>query len=108
MSEIASLLRLQVQCDKEIKVTPVTVTPVATAFTSQLEEGYTRRSFFGYNNSHNDSGELYYGHDDEVTAGTGRPIPLGADVEFRLSTDVDIYFVAASGEIGDLRVLEGA
>jgi len=108
MSEIASLLRLQVQCDKEIKVTAVTVTATATKFTSQLTEGYTRKSFFGYNNSDGTSGELYYGHDDTVTPSTGRPIPLGADVEFRLSTDLDIYFVAESGEQGDLRVFEGA
>lgn len=108
MSEIASLLRLQVQVDKEIVVTPVTVTPVATAFESQLTTGYTRKQFYAYNNSSTDSGELYYGHDDTLTVDIGRPIPLGADVSLNVNSGLDVYFIAASGELGDLRVFEGA
>ena len=108
MSEIAFLLRLQTNCDKEIKVTPVTVTDAATIFTSRLTEGYTRKSFFGYNNSDNASGELYCGHDATVTSATGYPIPKSEQVELLIDSDLDIYFVAETGETGDLRVLEGA
>ena len=107
MSEIADLLRMQTQCDKEFVVTPVTVTDVAAPFTSRLSGDYVRKAFFAYNNSDAASGELYYGS-GEVTEHTGRPIPLGADVEFFVSPALNVYFVAASGEIGDLRVFEGA
>ena len=107
MSEIADLLRYQSPCDKEIATSAVTVTGTAAKFTSQLTGTYVRKSFYGYNNSDDDSGELFYGGSD-VTPETGRPIPLGADIGFNISPAVDIYFVAEAGEIGDLRIFEGA
>lgn len=109
MSEIASLLRLQVQSDKEAKVVCVTVTDAPTKFTSQLTTGYTRRSIRAYNNSASASGELYYGF-----AGSGEmdselasyPILKGETAKIHVSDDIDIYFVAEAGELGDLRVEE--
>ena len=109
MSEIASLLRLQVQADKEAVITAVTVTEVPTKFTSQLTLGYTRKSISAYNNSNSASGELYYGYvgSGELSASAySQPIPVGSQVGINVSTDIDIYFVSEVGETGDLRVEE--
>lgn len=108
MSGVAAALRLLIPCDKEFKATSVTVTDTATKFTSELTGGYKRKLFSAYNNSDTVSGELYYGHDNTVTASNGRVIPKGADIELILTTDLDVYFVAETGENGDLRVFEGA
>jgi len=107
MSEIGSLLRLLVQCDKEIKVTAVNVTDTATKFTSQLTTGYKRKILKAFNASDSGSGEIYWGA-LAVTASTGRPITKETEITIPFSTDVDVYFVADAGENGDLRVTEGA
>ena len=107
MSEIAYLLRLLTQGDKEAVVTAVNVTDVATKFTSQLAEGYSRKHLNVYNNSNSASGECFYGFSSGITREEGsQPLPKGEKVLIPVSTDIDIYFVSCSGEIGDLRVEE--
>lgn len=109
MSEIASLLRLIVQSDKEAKVTCVTATDNPAKFISQLTENYTRRSIRVYNNSHSLSGECYYGFagSGEMNSGLASyPVPKGETVKIHVSSSIDIYFVAEAGERGDLRVEE--
>ena len=109
MSEIASLLRLQVQSDKEAVVTCVTVTDAPTVFTSQLTGNNTRKSIQAYNNSNSGSGEVYYGY-----AGSGEmdsdlasyPIPKGESAKINVAVGIDVYFVSDAGETGDLRVEE--
>jgi hypothetical protein len=105
MAELNNLVRLLVPADKEFKVTAVTATQTATKFTSSLTSGYKRRAIAAYNNSHDNSGECYWGG-STVVAGNGMPIPKGSIVEVPVTTDLDIYFVADSGQIGDLRVIE--
>ena len=105
MSELAYHLRLKSPADKEIKTTRVSVTDASGEFTSQLAEGYTRKRLIVYNHSNSSSGELYYGP-AEVTALTGFPLKKGEYVDIPVATDLSIYFVAESGEQGDLRVIE--
>jgi len=109
-AEIAYLLRLGVPSDKEFVITPVTVEDTPAKFTSQLsDDNPTRKTFAAYNNSHADSGEILWGSDDVVTA--GMPIPKGVLVNLPIAVDLDVYFcnsLQGSGELGDLRVLEGA
>lgn len=100
-------LRMLIPGDKELKITPTTITATATQFSSQLVLGYSRRHFAAYNNSDSASGECYWGGSG-VTPTTGMPIPKGAIVDLPFSTDIDLYFVADTGEIGDLRVVEVA
>lgn len=105
MSEIAKLLRLSAPCDKEFKCHPVTVGATAVTFATQLTE--RRKYLYAYNNSAV-SGEVWWG-DSDVVAGTGRPIPQGADVDLSMAGPVgDIYFICASGETADLRIFECA
>ena len=109
MSEIASLLRLLAQSDKEGAVTAVTVTDQPTVFTSQLSGDNTRKFIRAHNNSDSASGELYYGYAGSGEMDLGRasfPIPKGESVRIRAATAINIYFVAEGGEVGDLRVEE--
>jgi hypothetical protein len=105
MSEIASLLRLLVQADKEFKITPVTVLGSASKFTSALSSGYKRKAFAAYNNSASTSGEILWGGSDVATK--GMPIPKGAIADLPVANTLDVYFAnSVSGERGDLRVIE--
>lgn len=101
------LLRLMSQATKEVKAVPIEITPTATKFTSQLTTGYTRKGLFAYNNSDAASGECFWGMSD-VTVVAGQVIPKGAQVDIPVSTDLDVYFICESGELGDLRALEVA
>lgn len=114
-SEIAYLLRLQANADKEFKITQVDSVGTPTKFTSQLAGGHTRKGFFVYNNSDPASGEVVWGASDCNTA--GMPIPHGALVEIPVldtaasdapaTTNTDVYLCnVVSGEKCDLRVLE--
>jgi len=97
-----------VQSDKEGAVTAVTVNATPAKFTSQLTSGYSRKKLSVYNNSNSSSGELYYGFAVGVNAASGQVIKKGETVPITVSTDLDIFFVAEAGEIGDLRVEENA
>lgn len=105
MAELNNLVRLLVPADKEFKTTAVTVTPTATKFTSSLTSGYKRRAIAAYNNSNDDSGECYWGA-STVTSGNGLPLIKGSISEIPVTTDLDIYFVAETGQLGDLRIIE--
>lgn len=107
MSEEANLLRLLVQGDKEFKVTQVDVTEVATAFTSQLTSQYSRKGIAIYNNSDSASGEIFLGGSD-LTAANGFPIPKGTAISFPIASNLSIYLISESGELGDARVIEFA
>ena len=106
MSEISNYLRLMINGDKELKVTNVRATGVAALFTSQLSSGYKRKAFSVYNNSIAASGECYWGGSDATPNNASMPIPKGAFFELPVTTDLNVYFVADSGEIGDLRIIE--
>ena len=105
MSEIQYLLRLQSLSDKEFKVSALTITDTPTKFVSQVS--HKRKKFVAYNNSHSNSGELYLG-DASVASSVGYPLPKTKQIELLIDSDLDVYFVADSGETGDLRVFEGA
>ena len=107
MSEIAILMRLLTEGDREVKTSALTVTESAVQFNSQLSKGYKRKGFAVYNASNDASGELFYG-DQDVSADDGYPVKKAIETEIPLSTDVDIYFVAEAGQTGDLRVFEMA
>jgi len=108
MSEMAKLLRFLVQGDKEAKITQVSASITATKFTPQLT--YARKGMAVYNNSNDASGECYYGFTATMSpSGESMPIPKGAVVNIPVSTDIDVYFLSFSGEVGqqgDLRVIE--
>jgi hypothetical protein len=104
-NETDYLLRLMSQATKEVKAVSIEITSTATKLTSQLTTGYTRKGLFAYNSSDAASGECYWGMSD-VTINTGQVIPKGAQVDIPVSTDLDVYFICESGELGDLRTLE--
>jgi hypothetical protein len=108
MSEIASLLRLLVQSDKEFKVTAITTVGSATKFTSALSAGYKRKRLEAYyNNSANLSGEILWGGSDVVT--NGMPMQKGVAVTLPVSSSLDVYFAnSTSGELGLLKIVEFA
>jgi len=106
MAELNNLMRLLVQADKEYKITNVTASDITTKHTSQLTSGYKRKGIAAYNNSNDLSGECFWGDSNLTYSANGMPIPKGAIIEIPLSTDLDIYFCSASGEVGDLRVIE--
>jgi hypothetical protein len=108
MSEIAYLLRLLAQGDKEGKITVQPVCGAAAAFTSQLTSGQTRKGFSAYNSSSvTASGELYYGYSESLSpSGESKPIPQGAVVDIPVSADIPVYFIAETNESGELRVEE--
>lgn len=107
MSEIAKLLRFAGPATNEFKISAVDLGNVSgELFVSSLTSGKSRIGFFAYNNNaSSSSGEVYWG-DSTVTPATGFPIPIGAVVEIPVVADLDVYFIAASGEYADLRVLE--
>lgn len=118
MSEIAKLLRLLVQADKEAKITALTVMPTVTEFQSQLASGEFRKSLTVYNHSDSNSGEIYYSYtkDNVDISGECMVIPKGAQVDIPVAAKLDengnqsggiqVYFFTPSGEIGNLRVEE--
>ena len=100
-----AVLRRLAPPEHEFKVTPIMVTPMAVEYTTQLTEGKGRTGLFVYNNSNSASGECYWG-DSTITQHNGMPIPTGAIIQVMIPPDGNPYFCSASGEIGDLRVLE--
>ena len=111
MSEWTRYLRLLVQSDKEAKVTKVDVTETPTQFTSQLVGGNTRKAIGVYNNSNENSGECFYGFSSYISpSGEAMVIPVGAHIGIPIAntSNIDLYFCASSGELGDLRVEEYA
>jgi len=104
MSEMAKLLRLLVQGDKEAAITPVTVTGTATKFTSGIST--FRKRLEVQDLSHSGSGEVFYGFESTLTKATGIAIPSGEIHHIPVSTDLDVYFICTSGELCDLRVRE--
>jgi len=107
MSEIAKLLRFQGPATKEFKISTIDLgSSSGELFSTSLTLGCARIGFFAYNNNNNSSsGEIYWG-DSSVSPSTGFPIPVGAVVEIPVVQDLDVYFIAASGEYADLRILE--
>jgi len=108
MSEIAKMLRLLVQADKEFKVTSIPVYGAASKFTSRLTSGYLRKGFAVYNNSNSASGEVVWGGATDTGIGNkGMPISKGTLVNIPVASSLDIYFSnTVSGELSDLRILE--
>lgn len=99
MSELANLLRLLVQGDKEAVVTEVVATDTPSKFTSQLASGQRRRRLLAYNNSATGSGEAGYGYDAAINIDDAMILPKGERVWIPVAADVDVYFVAGnSGE----------
>jgi hypothetical protein len=93
--------------DKEAKITAVAVHFTPSLFTSQLVNGYPRKSLKVYNNSAAASGECYYGFSDDITPiskSTG--IPKKSTLEIKVTSSIPVYFCCVSGELGDLRVEE--
>lgn len=108
MSEIAKLLRLLVQADKEAKVTAVTVTGDITEFTTQLASGEFRKALAAYNHSDASSGDIFYSYtkDNMNLSGEAMIIPKGALVDIPIASNLQTYFFNTSGEFGNLRVEE--
>ena len=104
---IGNYLRLMLNGDKEAAVTSITVNHVPSLFTSGLSQGYTRKRLFLQNNNLTGEGKIYYGFNSSISyASNSKMIPEQTTVEVQISNDIDIYFVAKSGEAGDLRVEE--
>ena len=118
-SEIARLLRLLVQGDKEGKLTTLGVSgesavPMFAADDTYDESrytnlalGYRRKALSVYNNSLSGSGEAFYGYSAfDGPSGESFPIPKGAAVNIPVNDDVRIWVSAESGEWADLRIEE--
>jgi len=107
--EITKYLRYLINGDKIGKITVLTAKTASTEFYTSLDTAlYTRKRITVYNNSNSASGECYYGYSGELNSAIGKPIPKGAEVEVLVAQTIPIYFCAASGEVGDLRIEEVA
>ena len=106
MGEVAQILRLMLtRAEKEYSVQSLTVGSAPVKFESSLQNGYSRKQTLVFNNSDASSGELYWG-DLNVSSRNGLPIKKAEWTEIPVAANLDVYFVAPSGETGDLRVLE--
>ena len=104
---ISNYLRLMLNGDKEAAVTSITVNQNPTLFTSGLTQGYTRKRLFLQNNNLTGEGKIYYGYNNSISyTSNSKAVPEQSTVEVLVSNDIPIYFVAKSGEAGDLRVEE--
>lgn len=110
MSEIAKLLRIIAQADKEFKVSTVVVRGEPAKFTSQLSGDALRKKFIVYNASASGSGEIVMGAStDRGLDGEGFIIKKGEYVNIPLAPNLDVYFSnTVSGENCNLRIFEGA
>lgn len=100
-------LKLLAQAEQEAVITSIRAVPTATLFVTQLTSENTRKSIAVYNNSHNLSGECYYGYSSQMTPQTGSvPLLKSSMIEIPVLSAIPVYFCSASGEIGDLRVEE--
>ena len=110
MSEMAKLLRLLVQADKEATITPITVTGDVVEFESRLSSnsGELRKAFAAYNNSDAASGDIFYSYtkDNMDLSGEAMVVPKGALLDIPVAPNLQIYFFTSSGEFGDLKVEE--
>ena len=108
MSEIAYYLRLLIPADKEIKTTAYNISTSAVQIATNLTSGNCRRGFAAYNNSHTDSGEVYWGGSD-VTTGNGMPIPKGALFAFPVASgEATNPWIIGDGAGNNVRVIEMA
>ena len=99
MSELANLLRLMVQGDKEAVVSEVVATDTPTLFTTALTSGQRRRRLYAYNVTAAGSGEAGYGYDAAVNINDAMILAKGVRTWIPVAADVDVYFVAGiSGE----------
>ena len=104
---IGNYLRLMLNGDKEAAATSITVNHVPTLFASGLSQGHTRKKFFLQNNNLTGEGEIYYGFSNTIAYNSNSvAVKEQTKVEVHVSEQVPIYFVAKSGEAGDLRVEE--
>lgn len=104
---MSNYLRLMLNGDKEAAVTSITVSHTPTLLTSGLTGGYTRKKLFLMNNNLTGEGKIYYGFNSSISySSNSMPIEEQTKVEVLVSEQVPIYFVAKSGEAGDLRVEE--
>lgn len=112
MGEMNKLLRLLVQADVEAKTQKLEVGPTPgphTKISTALVGGNTRKSIAVYNNSDSGSGDCFYGfHENISPSGDAMVVPKGSMVSIPVAdtSNIDLYFCAASGEIGDLRIEE--
>jgi hypothetical protein len=108
MSELAYLLRLMVQGDKEAVSTRVTAGHIPQLFASQLQGGNTRRRLNVHNNSASGSGEVGYMYTGEANFDHAIPLPAGEKTWIPVSSDLSVYYMAqVSGEQNlDLRFEE--
>jgi len=104
MSEMAKLLRLLVQGDKEAEVTSFPVYGDPTLFETQVTA--FRKHLDVLRMSGPGSGEVYYGFNTDLSPANGMVIPSGEVHPIPVSTDISLYFCVTSGEIGNLRIRE--
>jgi len=90
---------------EEYAVTVVAVTGTAGEFTTSLGTAGSRKMMGVYNLSHTNSGEVYMGPSG-VTPATGFVLEKGKFIELPLTDNLATFFIAETGELGDLRVLE--
>ena len=99
MSELANLLRLMVQGDKEAVVTEVVATDTPAKFTTALTSGQRRRRLLAHNVTAAGSGEAGYGYDAAVHINDALILPKAERIWIPVAEAVDVYFVAGvSGE----------
>ena len=104
---IGNYLRLMLNGTHEAAVTSVAVNHVPSLFTSGLSQGFTRKRLYLQNNNLTGEGKIYYGFNSTISyASNSKAIEEQTTVEVKVSEDIPIYFVAKSGEAGDLRVEE--
>lgn len=104
---IGNYLRLMLNGTHEAAVTSVAVNHVPSLFTSGLSQGFTRKRLYLQNNNLTGEGKIYYGFNSTISyTSNSKAIEEQTTVEVKVSEDVPIYFVAMSGEAGDLRVEE--
>jgi hypothetical protein len=105
MENVDTYLRRMAPKSQEYTITRVNATDAAALFASGLTGGFGRAGMFVYNHSLAASGECYFGPAG-VTPDTGIPLTKDLFVEIPITDALDVYFVAETGEDGDLRVLE--
>ena len=107
MNQIENLLRVMVNGDKEAKITAVPVTSTPSLFTSQLVNGFPRKSLRVYNNSASTSGECYYGFSNDITSSfKSKGILPKKTIEIKVTTNIPVYVCCLDGQLGDLRFEE--
>jgi hypothetical protein len=104
MSETEKLLRRMTPRSEDYAITRRNVTQSSGEFSSALAVGH-RTGLFVYNMGHTASGELFWGKHG-VTPLTGFPIPKSQVVEIPITDELELWFVAKTGEQAPLYILE--